>query len=347
MDDTNCGIYSIKSPSGNIYIGQSSNIDMRWSSYKYFDRNYCPLKKRKYTSLMYRSLKKYGYDKHIFSIICKCHKSKLNELEKHYIEQFKSNKSRYPEGNGLNLTDGGDNPPIRKFQSEVCKNKISIKNKQNHKEGKYKKRYKPIVKMKSDTFEVIAVYDSLIKCAQAEEKSVGFFTRNFTEFNKLFYDNFIFSFVDDRHFTYPIKSLKENKTKNEKPIKPKKIKEEKIKTTNLNIDKKQNRSKASLKRKSKDEWGAFFSQINKGRKHINRRSPLKTQKVLAHYEKLHKSNCVPVHQYDIHGNFIRSFESVKQAAEHMKCCYQGICRVCAGGRKTTGGFMWSYEMKKI
>lgn len=31
----NCGIYSIVSPSGKIYIGSSSNIDKRWKHHKY------------------------------------------------------------------------------------------------------------------------------------------------------------------------------------------------------------------------------------------------------------------------------------------------------------------------
>jgi len=93
--DKICGIYKITSPSGGIYIGQSIDV---------IDR------KRKYASIrccdqprLYNSLKKYGWNDHIFDIICECSESELDELEKYYIKEYKTfNTER-----GMNLTDGG------------------------------------------------------------------------------------------------------------------------------------------------------------------------------------------------------------------------------------------------
>ena len=70
-----CGIYKITSPSGKIYIGQSNNINDRISQYK--------RKKCKQQTILYRSIKKHGWDKHIFEILCQCDSEKLNELEKY------------------------------------------------------------------------------------------------------------------------------------------------------------------------------------------------------------------------------------------------------------------------
>jgi len=55
------GIYKITSPSGKIYIGQSTNIEKRVSRYK-------KLSCEKQVKL-YSSLKKYGWDSHKFEII--------------------------------------------------------------------------------------------------------------------------------------------------------------------------------------------------------------------------------------------------------------------------------------
>lgn len=74
------GIYKITSPSGKIYIGQSINIERRFSQYKY-------LKCKKQT-ILYRSLVKYGVENHNFEIICKCSLSELNDKERYYQEFF-------------------------------------------------------------------------------------------------------------------------------------------------------------------------------------------------------------------------------------------------------------------
>jgi len=55
------GIYKIVNPEGKVYIGLSKNIFLRWSHYK----NSSSMGSN---SLLKNSLKKYGYEKHIFEI---------------------------------------------------------------------------------------------------------------------------------------------------------------------------------------------------------------------------------------------------------------------------------------
>lgn len=74
------GIYKITSPSGKIYIGQSINIEKRFKQYKYLKCNG--------QIILYRSLKKYGTDKHIFEILCECEVYELNDKERYYQELY-------------------------------------------------------------------------------------------------------------------------------------------------------------------------------------------------------------------------------------------------------------------
>jgi group I intron endonuclease len=54
------GIYKITSPSGKIYIGQSWDIIRRFENYRR-----CSPRQQS----MYNSIKKYGYDNHIFEVL--------------------------------------------------------------------------------------------------------------------------------------------------------------------------------------------------------------------------------------------------------------------------------------
>ena len=71
-----CGIYKITSPIGEIYIGQSCNIENRFKQY-YTQR--CTEQPK-----LFKSLCKYGYINHIFEVIEECDKSLLNKQESHY-----------------------------------------------------------------------------------------------------------------------------------------------------------------------------------------------------------------------------------------------------------------------
>lgn len=52
-----------------------------------------------------------------------------------------------------------------------------------------------------------------------------------------------------------------------------------------------------------------------------------------------------VNQYDISGNYIQSFESVKLAGETTGIDPSAISKVCLGKRKTAGGYVWKHSLE--
>lgn len=74
------GIYKVTSPSGKIYIGQSSNIELRFIYYK---RLSCKSQLRLYNSFL-----KYGVLQHKFEIIEECELQELNYKERYYQDLY-------------------------------------------------------------------------------------------------------------------------------------------------------------------------------------------------------------------------------------------------------------------
>lgn len=106
------GIYKITSPSNKIYIGQSVDIEKRWKRYSILD---CKEQHR-----LYRSLKKYGAEKHKFEVICQCKIDELNEMERFYQDAFCSIND-----NGLNCKLTGTNERSGRLSDET-KTKMSL-----------------------------------------------------------------------------------------------------------------------------------------------------------------------------------------------------------------------------
>lgn len=75
------GIYLITSPTGRKYVGQSIDIQKRFTNYK--SLNNCITQRR-----LYRSFLKHGTDNHQFEIIIECDISKLNDLERYWQEYY-------------------------------------------------------------------------------------------------------------------------------------------------------------------------------------------------------------------------------------------------------------------
>ena len=59
-------------------------------------------------------------------------------------------------------------------------------------------------------------------------------------------------------------------------------------------------------------------------------------------------NIKPIYQYDLNGNFIKRYESLKEVSERFKRDMSDIRRVCNGdrGRLYAYNYIWSYEDKK-
>jgi group I intron endonuclease len=74
------GIYKITNPNNRIYIGQSTNIEVRWSKYKKLQCKDQPS--------LYSSLKKYSPENHIFEIIEECSVDLLDEKEIYWGKKY-------------------------------------------------------------------------------------------------------------------------------------------------------------------------------------------------------------------------------------------------------------------
>jgi group I intron endonuclease len=114
------GIYKITSPSGKIYIGQSTNIEKRFERYKKlnkYDLNNQPR--------IYNSLKKHKPNNHIFEIIEECKLEELNIRERYWQDYY---DVLGPNGLNCILTQTDELP---KIFSQKTKNKIS-ENKKGH-----------------------------------------------------------------------------------------------------------------------------------------------------------------------------------------------------------------------
>ena len=121
------GIYKITSPSKKVYIGQSTSIKKRFQGYK---RMNCEKQPK-----LFNSLKKYGYDKHKFEILCECSIEELNEKERYYQDLYS-----VLNGKGLNcvLTKSSDRYVVISKETRL---KISIASKgRKHSEETKKKQ---------------------------------------------------------------------------------------------------------------------------------------------------------------------------------------------------------------
>lgn len=98
-----CGIYKITSPSGRIYIGESKELKRRIAKYKKMYKSDSRQHK------LYNSLKKYGWEAHIFEIIEECEIDDLLCRERYWQDYYDVIGK-----NGLNckLTECGDKKQV-------------------------------------------------------------------------------------------------------------------------------------------------------------------------------------------------------------------------------------------
>lgn len=124
------GIYKITSPTGKVYIGQSTDIEKRWKHYK---KHKCKSQRR-----LYNSFQKYGVDNHKFEIlyviedyIPELYWSHLNDLEVWYWLKSKMTGHKL-----LNIRFPGSNGNL----SEETKKRIGESNKGKTRSPEAKKK---------------------------------------------------------------------------------------------------------------------------------------------------------------------------------------------------------------
>lgn len=107
-------IYKITSPSNKIYIGKTTRLRDRISYYK--------SNKNNGQKMIENSIKKYGWDNHIFEILVEAPVSQLSELEIKFIKEY--NSYHYDNPLGMNLTKGGEGLLGKKHSPETIKKMI-------------------------------------------------------------------------------------------------------------------------------------------------------------------------------------------------------------------------------
>lgn len=135
------GVYIIINPSNKRYIGSSVNIAKRWNRYK----NYT-CKNQKY---IYNSLKKYGYENHIFKVLKYCPKEELFFWERCFGDIYLSSCDF---DNGLNIILPSYNDIPQKRSIEL-NNKISEIQKRRFNNPEERKKISELTK-KAFTTEV-------------------------------------------------------------------------------------------------------------------------------------------------------------------------------------------------
>lgn len=88
------GIYKITNPKGKNYIGSTIDLKRREKEYKNL--------KCKNQTLIYNSLKKYGWENHTFEIVEECDLEQLNEKEIYWTIYYNA----FSESGGLVLQVG-------------------------------------------------------------------------------------------------------------------------------------------------------------------------------------------------------------------------------------------------
>lgn len=146
-------IYKITSPSGRVYVGKTCDFEGRLNNYRSHNNH-----KQK---LLHNSFNKYGFYNHQIEIIDKFSSNDgyANGKEIFWIRSHMSNKAKYPEQNGLNLTDGGEGTRGKRL-FKVKRGPMSEKQKQKLREFLKGKQYRLGIKHRSESKEKISLSKS-------------------------------------------------------------------------------------------------------------------------------------------------------------------------------------------
>lgn len=125
MKNNICGIYAIvNTVNGNVYIGQSRTLELRWNRHKWSYNEYLKNKNKRGHKKLWFAFDKYGIDKFKFEILTHCGLKELDNKEKFFISLFNSFKE------GYNCTEGADKPPflIKHGVYQVCPKTLKVIN---------------------------------------------------------------------------------------------------------------------------------------------------------------------------------------------------------------------------
>lgn len=96
------------------------------------------------------------------------------------------------------------------------------------------------------------------------------------------------------------------------------------------------------KKGNKNCIGRFMSKETREKIGNANRGRKLTDKQKEHLSNISK-NKKKVNQYDLNGNFIKQYESLKQAEKETGILSQNIGEVCRGQQKYAKGYLWRYS----
>lgn len=108
-------IYKITSPSGRNYIGKTCNLKSRLNDYRSLSK---AVNKQR---IIVNSIRRYGLENHLIELLDEFSSNETFAFGKEifWIRSFMSNINKWPNGNGMNLSDGGEGPLGAKFPNRT------------------------------------------------------------------------------------------------------------------------------------------------------------------------------------------------------------------------------------
>ena len=144
-------IYCFVFPNKKRYIGQTINFNSRMSNHRKV------AKERKFKTPLYNAINKYGWDNVIIEKLIICGSDDVDELERLYIQKFKSLNRKY----GYNLDTGG---VLNKKHSRTTRQKISDTN-QSKSKHTFRTRVKRVCAYTPEG-EFVGIYESASEAAR-------------------------------------------------------------------------------------------------------------------------------------------------------------------------------------
>ena len=292
-----------------LYIGQTSQeLSLRWNGHV------SQIKKHSFTDKLHNAMEKYGIDHFAMDGIEKCISktkeeliSKLNNREKYYIKLFDSFYK------GYNLTRGGRDGKENQMRAV----------KQYDINGNYLATFESVNKLKEQFDNVSVIY----ACCNGDSKYAY---------------GHIWRYVDNELTDFPLPS---DIDKKEALIRYYSL---------LQIDKYDYHGNLLCSYKNVAE--ASDAEQTK-RKFIvdcciGKRIYIGTCIFRFHHEsflshKTYREKPKLVEQFDLNGNFLEVYESVREAGRQLNKNYQVIAQVCRGELKTAYGYIWKYVENEL
>ena len=308
------GIYKLTSPSGSVYVGQSLNLKKRLGEYRRLDCIGQPK--------IFNAISKYGWKNINVTILWQTKnieryrniKITLDAIEKYAIKKYDC------VANGYNSREGGTNGYTHSDETiRMISESNMIEVNQYSLDGNFIKTW-PSATTIFDVLGISIPHINTICNGHNQRKTAGGYMWRFASYGM---DN--------------IKPFKCNRGSNRLKINQYSLEGQFIKTweSMANVENKTGipNSKVAMACMGKRlSTGGYQWRYYKGN----------TDNISIVEQYTNRGESKRVNQYTKSGDFIRTYNSLSDAAKHIGVCRPAISNALSGKNKTSGGFKWSY-----